>query len=195
MTFLTWQFICTPFNVVYASVFEWLLHRYVMHEPFLGSTYAYKAHDKVHHETFKWDDSYHLQYKNKVQYRTDKSTIPMAWWNGPLLIFVACIFPFALSSWFSNWAIVINTAIVGGLYYLAYEGFHWVMHYPKDRWIERTALFKKMNGHHLLHHLYKKKNLNVVLPIADKIFGTYISCAKGPFAQARGPAIPDVQPK
>ena len=38
------------------------------------------------------------------------------------------------------------------------------------------------------------KNFNVVLPLADLLFGTFIPRSKVAFAQARGSAVPNVQP-
>ena len=47
--------------ILWCSVCEWLLHRYVMHKVPFGFEYAYKAHTKVHHSIYKCDDSYHAQ--------------------------------------------------------------------------------------------------------------------------------------
>jgi hypothetical protein len=39
------------------------------------------------------------------------------------------------------------------------------------------------------------KNFNVVFPLADFCLGTLLLRSKVSFAQARGPAVPDVQPR
>jgi hypothetical protein len=39
------------------------------------------------------------------------------------------------------------------------------------------------------------KNFNVVLPLADLCLGSLMLRAKTTFAQATGPAVPDVQPR
>jgi len=49
----------------------------------------------VHHHVFKADHTYHCINEN------DAKTIPMAWWNGPLLIAVG-ILPFVLAAIFSG---------------------------------------------------------------------------------------------
>jgi sterol desaturase/sphingolipid hydroxylase (fatty acid hydroxylase superfamily) len=69
------------------------------------------------------------------------------------------------------------------------------MHLPKKRHVERSGIFFRLNGHHLLHHRYMGKNFNVVLPLADLCLGTLLLRSKVAFAQPRGPAVPDVQPK
>ena len=39
------------------------------------------------------------------------------------------------------------------------------------------------------------KNYNVVLPLADLCLGTLLMRSKVAFAQAQGPAVPNVQPR
>ena len=175
-------------GIVFASFFEWVLHKYVMHRPLGSFRYAFRAHAVVHHQTFKADHTYHLQH-NK-----DKKTIPMSWWNGPVLIMIAMI-PYALVSWLVGvWVFTLGGLLAFSLYYGTYEYLHWCMHLPKARRVEKPRLFQRMNGHHLLHHRYMHKNYNVVLPLADLCMGTLMLRAKTNFAQAVGPAVPNVQP-
>jgi sterol desaturase/sphingolipid hydroxylase (fatty acid hydroxylase superfamily) len=84
-------------------------------------------------------------------------------------------------------------AAFGG-YYGAYEYLHWCMHLPRERRVERSGLFFRLNGHHLLHHRYMGKNFNVVCPLADLCLGTLLLRSPVAFAQATGPAVPNVQP-
>ena len=87
--FFYWAAIGFITAVFFASFFEWTLHRFFMHRPVGKFDYAFHAHALVHHQTFKADHTYHLIDEK------DKKTIPMAWWNGPLLI-VLCQLPFAI---------------------------------------------------------------------------------------------------
>lgn len=174
--------------VVFASLFEWTLHKFVMHRPVGSFVYPFRAHALVHHRIFKADHTYHLIKEE------DKVTIPMAWWNGPVLCLLSALpalpFAFLLGTSAPFWGAFITTAA----YYGVYEYLHWCMHLPKARRVERSWLFRRMNGHHLLHHRYMQKNFNVVLPIADLLFGTFIPRAKTRFAQPQNPAVPSVQP-
>jgi hypothetical protein len=186
--YVFWSAIGFIAAVAYASFFEWLLHRFVMHRPIGGFDYAFKAHAVVHHVTFKADHTYHLVDEK------DKKTIPMAWWNGPVLVLLTQI-PFVLASWITgHWGILCGSFISCCAYYGAYEYIHWCMHLPKKRNIERSGIYFRLNGHHLLHHRYMHKNFNVVLPLADLCLGTLLLRSKVHFAQARGPSVPDVQP-
>lgn len=175
--------------VSYASIFEWILHKYVMHNKPFGFRYAYNAHTKVHHGDFKAGKTYHLQPG------IDSKKITMAWWNGPVLVAISSI-PFWLIGWMiGDWVIPITASVTIACYYGAYEYLHWCMHLPKSRGVEKSYLFQWINGHHVLHHRYKNKNLNVVLPLADWFFGTLLLLSSKPFEQVRGRSVPDVQPK
>ncbi len=187
--FLIWFLSSLAVATVAGSFFEWTLHRFVMHKPVGKFTYAFRAHTHVHHKVFKADHSYHLIDEK------DRATIPMAWWNGPALVAIFTA-PFLVASYlFGTWAIALGACASIACYYSAYEYIHWCMHLPKTRHIERSWVFRRLNGHHLLHHRYMQKNFNVVFPLADLCLGTLLLRSKCHFAQPSGPAIPNVQPK
>jgi len=185
---IIWSIAGLASGIVFASFFEWVLHKYVMHRPVWNFRYAFQAHAVVHHQIFKADKTYHLLNEK------DKETIPMAWWNGPVLILIG-VAPYAILSWLiGEWAFASGGLLAFIGYYATYEYIHWCMHLPKARRIEKPWWFRKLNGHHLLHHRYMHKNFNVVLPLADYFLGTLMLRAKTRFAQATGPSVPDVQP-
>ena len=187
--FIFWTAVGFLSGIVFASFFEWALHKYFMHRPTWKIRYPFERHALIHHHIFKADHTYHLVNE------ADKRTIPMAWWNGPVLVGL-CQVPFviaALLSW--KWGLLVGAGISCTLYYAAYEYMHWCMHLPKQRHVERSGIFFRLNGHHLLHHRYMHKNFNVVLPLADLVLGTMIFRSKVHFKQAEGPAVPNVQPK
>lgn len=188
-SFSFWTAVGFGSGFVFASFFEWALHRYFMHQPVGRFEYAFRAHAIVHHQVFKADHTYHLVREK------DKETIPMAWWNGPVLI-ALCMLPFVAAAWASaQWWLAFGALLAFVAYYAAYEYMHWCMHLPKRRRLERSWIFHRLNGHHLLHHRYMHKNFNVVLPLADLCLGTLMLRSKVCFAQARGPSVPDVQPR
>jgi hypothetical protein len=188
-TFFFWTAIGAITATFYASLFEWVLHRFLMHRPIGPITYPFKAHALVHHRIFKSDHTYHLIDEK------DKYTIPMAWWNGPALVTIASL-PFVLASLLgANWGMLCGAALATSCYYAAYEYMHWCMHLPRKRHVERSGIFFRLNGHHLLHHRYMNKNFNVVLPLADLCLGTLLLRSKVQFRQASGPSVPNVQPK
>lgn len=196
--FIIAQIVCTVIlSTLFASFFEWCLHRYVMHKPLGTFDYAFRGHVVVHHSTFRADRTYHLINKR------DKRTIPMAWWNGPVLIALTTVlFTPVIGMLFDVPYAWVFVGATFGTYYLAYEYMHWCMHLPlanRLRLFERMWPFSRilfrLNGHHLLHHRYMQKNFNVVLPLADWCLGTLLPRAAAPFDQPTGPLVPDVQPK
>ncbi|MBI4662696.1 MAG: sterol desaturase family protein [Verrucomicrobia bacterium] len=187
--FIFWTTVGILLGTVYSSFFEWALHRFLMHHPVGIFTYPFERHALVHHRIFKADHTYHL-----IDER-DKPTIPMAWWNGPLLIAVTQI-PFLLAALFSEkWGILCGSTLACSAYYGAYEYLHWCMHLPRQRNVERSGIFFRLNGHHLLHHRYMNRNFNVVFPLADLCLGTLLRRSKVHFKQAQGPSVPNVQPR
>ncbi len=187
--FFFWMALGVVFGTMFASFFEWTLHRFAMHRPVGPWRYPFERHTLIHHKIFRADHTYHLIEEK------DKHTIPMAWWNGPVLV-ACCAAPFIIAGIvFEKWGMLCGATIACTLYYGAYEYMHWCMHLPKKRHVERSGIFFRLNGHHLLHHRYMHKNFNVVLPFADLVLGTLILRSKVTFNQARGPAVPDVQPK
>ncbi len=160
-----------------------------MHRKMPGLKYSFDRHAMVHHRVFKADETYTLIREE------DKDTVPMAWWNGPVLIIISQT-PFAVGAWLAgSIGLLCGSLLATCAYYGAYEYLHWCMHVPRKRAIERSGIFFRLNGHHLLHHRYMNRNLNVVLPLADLVFGTLLLRSKVCFGQATGPSIPDVQPR
>ena len=187
--FFFWTTVSFVAGVIFSSFYEWTLHKYFMHRPAGRFDYAFRAHALVHHQTFKADHTYHLIHEH------DKKTIPMAWWNGPVLILAGGT-PFFVAGWLmGTWAIVCGALFASACYYGAYEYMHWCMHLPRKRNIERSGIYFRLNGHHLLHHRYMHKNFNVVLPLADFCLRTLLLCSKVHFKQAEGPSVPNVQPR
>lgn len=188
LDFFFWCSVGAVVSVVFASLFEWTLHRFFMHKPHSFFRYPFERHTLIHHRIFKADHTYHLVEEN------DKHTIPMAWWNGPVIV-ALCQVPFFIFALISRkWGVICGAGFACTAYFATYEYLHWCMHLPRKRHVERSGIFFRLNGHHLLHHRYMHKNFNVVLPLADLCFGTLILRSKVAFAQANGPAVPNVQP-
>ena len=169
---------CFTFALIYASFAEWIIHKYILHRPlnFFGYKfdYPFKGHAVVHHVMFGADATYDLKNHKPEEQLAHGKKIPMAWWNGPALIAMASL-PFVIASLIRPfWFMVACIASAITLYYLAYEYFHYLMHDPEGRWCASMKFFKAMNNHHLKHHQDARRNLNVVLPIADIILGTRI---------------------
>jgi len=151
--------------LLYASFFEWFLHRFLMHQPIWS--YPFRSHALIHHGIFRAGPTYFLlQDENRKKVR-------FAWWNAPLILGLHA--PVVL--WI-QYLLHINIFFGGmtalGFYYFLYEYFHFCMHVPKGRWIEKRVWFGWLDAHHHTHHKRHYNNLNVVLPLADLVFGTLV---------------------
>jgi hypothetical protein len=187
--FFFWMSVGFVAGIGFSSLFEWTLHRYFMHRPTFNFRYPYERHALIHHRIFRADHTYHLIKEE------DKKTIPMAWWNGPVLVSLGLV-PFLVFAFLAHkWGVLCGAAMAFTAYYAAYEYMHWCMHLPRRRHVERSGIFFRLNGHHLLHHRYMNRNFNVVLPLADLFLGTLLLRSKVQFKQATGPSVPNVQPK
>jgi hypothetical protein len=150
---------------LYAGLFEYVFHRWVLHRPSCALAFPYRMHTAVHHHVFGAGKTY------QVQRPEDHGLILFEWWQPVLLL--AGHAPLV-------WGLQVATGLLvfGGAmaalagYYGLYEYGHWCMHNPGGRLIERTRVFRFLDAHHRLHHEVWGVNFNVVLPIGDLVFAT-----------------------
>lgn len=162
-------------GVVQASFFEWTFHRYWLHRPWLPET-CFTSHTLVHHQLCKYDDTFHAVEEEQHE------ALSFVWWGGPALIAINLV-PWALVAWglsalgmslpYIPFLIALGGMIL--LYYIGYEGLHYLMHKPTVPAIERSRYFKFIEKHHRIHHIHMDRNLNVLLPIADYVLGTLVT--------------------
>jgi hypothetical protein len=201
MSFVLAGMVTIAVGLIFGSIFEWFVHKYVMHRRFLFISYPYLAHDQIHHKIFGPDKTYHLQGQPAGKAVEARNKIAAAYWMWAVVIplgalpSIAAAAPFAYFGWWTMAYVIIGIGTsVATAYYATYETIHWWMHLPRQRKAEGWRAFILLNGHHVLHHRYTDKNLNVVLPLADWLFGTLLIRSPVKFAQARGPSVPDLQP-
>jgi hypothetical protein len=141
--------------------------------------YPFRAHALTHHGLFRADHSYYLRRKE------DKKKVTFAWWNAPGLYLLQMPLLLGAVSMF-GWTVFWGGTIALLTNYVLYEYLHWCMHVPKNRWLERTWVFRWLNAHHHIHHQYAFKNLNVVLPLADWVMGSLVLApAKNPVVEQK----------
>jgi hypothetical protein len=161
-------------GIVQASFFEWAFHRYWLHRPWLPKD-CFTTHTLIHHQLCKHDDTFHVVEEEQHE------ALTFAWWGGPTLVAINAV-PWALAAWgmaatgvhLPYVAFVVTLAATIGVYYVGYEGFHFLMHKPTIPVIENSAFFKFLKRHHRIHHVHMDRNLNVLLPFADLVLGTLV---------------------
>jgi len=156
-----------PATFLACNVFEWAIHRFVMHRPVKGFMGIYKRHTLAHHQFFTehepcFDDTRDFRITFFPPYALSLF-ICMSAAGAYLIHFV----------WTANagWLLVCSTSFM----YLNYEFFHWGCHVKDDSIIRRIPLMNTIRRHHIAHHnqsIMMGVNMNLTYPIADWLFGT-----------------------
>jgi len=176
-------------GTVQGSFFEWAFHRYWLHRPWQPKN-VFTAHTLVHHQLCKFEDTFHVEDEEQHE------ALHFQWWGGPFLVMLNTL-PWVLLAWWITASRIPLPAIpfVAALgttffvYYLGYEGFHYLMHKPTIGWIERSRAFEFLKNHHRIHHVHMDKNLNVLLPLADVMLGSLVLRAEMPKVTPPGARI------
>ncbi len=162
-----YEFLVIPVVFAVANVFEWWIHRYIMHRPVKGFMGIYKRHTLAHHQFFtEIEPSVDSTRDFRIVFFPPYALVTfIAMSLVPALVLNAVGLPDA------GWLLLItNTAI-----YLNYELFHWCCHVKDDRIVRRIPLINTIRRHHIAHHntaIMMERNFNLTYPIADAVFGT-----------------------
>ena len=161
--------------IVQGSLFEWAFHRYWLHRPWLPKD-CFTQHTLIHHQLCKFEDTFHVVEEEQHE------ALTFMWWGGPVLIAIN-LAPWAiLSAVLHAWGVslpylpfLITFASVLAIYYAGYEGLHYLMHKPTFPFVENSRFFRFIKRHHRIHHVHMNRNLNVLLPLADLMLGTFVT--------------------
>jgi hypothetical protein len=161
------EFLVVPVVFLACNVFEWWIHRFVMHRPIKGFMGIYRRHTLAHHQFF-----------TDVEPTIDDTRDFRITFFPPyaLVTFLAMSVPPALilgALWSANagWLLMCTTTGI----YLNYEFFHWCCHVKDDRVIRHVPFVNTIRRHHIAHHntaIMMERNMNLTYPIADWLFGT-----------------------
>lgn len=150
--------------LVYASFFEWVAHRYFMHQPRFPLRDAFRGHME-HHQIYRHDHRFAAHPEDHP------GGIVMRWYAFPAMILGHLPF-FFLFQWATGLEIVWGAVAGCSLYFAGYEFTHYLMHVPHGHFFERARWFRFIREHHRLHHQYMRCNFNVLVPLADACLGT-----------------------
>lgn len=186
-------------GLVLGSFFEHAIHKYLLHSTpkiLKNSGYVksmWKGHAISHHGSYAPDEHYTQDDTNKSEVLT------FSWYEGPLIIAFATAVVYGIAAGInlligaplnSILSVVIGASIAFTLYYIAYESLHAIMHVPhKWRWLYKTSIMMWLNRHHYQHHLNPRTNLNVIIPIADYVWGTKRPLPEEHYAYANAPSM------
>ena len=164
-TLLEWLIV--PAAFLFANVFEWWIHRYVMHRPVKGFMGIYKRHTLAHHQFF-----------TDAEPTIDTTKDFRITFFPPYALVVFILMSAAGAAvvdwvWSSNAAWLLLCTNTG--MYLNYELFHWGCHVKDDRIVRHIPFMNTIRRHHIAHHnpsIMMARNMNLTYPIADWLFGT-----------------------
>ena len=136
-------------GLLYANLFEYILHRYLLHwgHGFLVGRHA------LHH-----DSAGTPQEARYVNFATSPWVV--------VLLFASNALPVFAVEWLFHLGLAPGMLAAFTVYYILYEETHWRMHL--GGWLPRWM--NAARHHHMLHHGGFEGRYNVFLPLCDWIF-------------------------
>ncbi len=162
-----WEWLIVPLTFLVCNIFEWALHKYVMHRPlrFPGARAIYQRHTLQHHQFFTQEE---MRFAGQHDWRVTFFP-PYA-----LIVFIFMSIPGVLVL---RWLIGAN---VGWLFictttgmYLLYEFMHFCCHIDENPFVRYVPFVNTLRRHHFAHHsqaIMMERNMNLTFPIADWLF-------------------------
>lgn len=166
MAFLT-EFLAFVIVFIYASFFEWFVHRHFMHAKRFPLQDAFRGHTMVHHQIYHGDSF-------SVKPGEPGVNVMLRWYAFPSML-VGHMLLFGLFQWLTGIPIFWGASLACIAYFTGYEYTHYLMHVPLGHYVERFRWFQFIKNHHRLHHKYMLRNLNVFVPLADLCLGTLVT--------------------
>lgn len=168
-TVLWWEWLTIPLTLLMTNLFEWWIHKYIMHRPIniKGFRSIYERHTLNHHQFFTDEE---MRFRDHTDWRVTVFP-PYA-----LVVFILMSIPGGL---ILGWLISSN---VGWLFmcattgmYLTYEFMHFCCHVDENWFVRNVPFVNTIRRHHTAHHnarLMMEVNMNLSFPIADWLFNT-----------------------
>jgi len=164
-----WEWLVVPVAFIGGNIFEWWIHRYVMHRPqkWAGAKAIYTRHTLMHHQFFTEKE---MRFASQHDWRVTFFP-PYA-----LIVFIlVSVPPSFLLGWLvsSNvgWLLMCTTTAT----YMIYEFMHFCCHIEESWFVRHCPFVNTIRRHHAAHHdqsIMMERNMNLTFPIADWLFGT-----------------------
>ena len=172
------------FMVLWASLCEWLVHRYVMHRPSRLPLLrlAYQMHHRAHHWVHFPPQAYVQSGNVDYPSLSAESYALCGTLQARLLTIMAyAIFyyvfavPILVGAWLltSNLWFAASAAVTAAILVFLFIRVHDAMHYPGVSRLERFRWFWLLDHHHYIHHIDNRANTNFLLPLGDLLMGTF----------------------
>ena len=164
-----WEWLSIPVFFLFCNVFEWAVHRYVLHRPIniRGLRAVYVRHTLNHHQFFSDDE---MRFRDHKDWRVTVFP-PFALVTFTIMSIPAALVLGLLISANVGWLFMCTTT---GMY-LIYEFMHFCCHVDEGWFVRHCPFVNTLRRHHTAHHntrLMMETNMNLTFPIADWLFGT-----------------------
>lgn len=162
-----YEWLVVPAAFAISNVFEWWIHKYVMHRPVRGLMGIYRRHTLAHHQFFTdVEPTFDTTRDFRIVFFPPYALVAFIVLSIPpaAILNVAGL---ANAGWL---LLVTNVAL-----YLNYEFFHYCCHVKDDRLVRHIPLINSIRRHHIAHHepaIMMERNFNLTYPMADWFFGT-----------------------
>lgn len=147
------------------SFIEYYIHKFHMHRPgFLNKLHPwlFDHHQKIHHPAYREN----FDISNPIEHKDIGIGTPIHKVSIPALI-AAILLGYFVSI---TGGIIFFSCVI--IHMIAWNVFHSAMHDPKETWLKKKGIYKFLARHHYMHHLYPRKNFNVICLLADYILGS-----------------------
>ncbi|MBL10987.1 MAG: fatty acid hydroxylase [Acidiferrobacteraceae bacterium] len=159
-----WEWVTIPIVFLLCNIFEWYLHRYVMHRPvnLPGLKAIYERHTMNHHQFFTDSE---MRFLNHRDWRV--TVFP----TYALVVFTLISIPPSLIVGYfltSNVGWLFISTTIG--MYLVYEFMHFCCHVNENVFVANCPFVNTLRRHHTAHHnqsMMMNKNMNLTFPITD----------------------------
>ena len=161
------ELLVIPAVIVLSNLFEWHVHRSMLHRRWRLFPVIYDQHTPMHHRVYRYGD---MAIRSIRELRL--ILIPGPAVGGIILMQVPLA---ALLGWLVTPNVGALFLVTSGLYVVSYELSHLAYHLPPESFIGRRPLVRWLREHHARHHdprLMQRWNFNVTLPLGDWLFGT-----------------------
>ncbi len=162
-----YEYLVIPFAFGVSNVFEWWIHRYIMHRPVKGFMGIYKRHTLAHHQFFTdTEPTFDSSRDFRIVFFPPYALVAFMMLSLPPAVILGLI-----GAPNAGWMLLITNVAL----YLNYETFHFCCHVKDDRLVRRLPLINSIRRHHIAHHntaIMMERNFNLTYPVADWFFGT-----------------------
>lgn len=164
-----WEWMTVPATFLMCNMFEWFLHKYVMHRPHTnpGLRAVYERHTLNHHQFFT---DHEMRFRDHKDWRVTFFP-PYALVVFILMSSVGVAVLNVVATQNVAWLFIATTTAM----YMIYEFMHFCCHVDENWFVRWCPLVNTLRRHHTAHHndkIMMELNMNLTFPIADWLMGT-----------------------